>query len=330
MTPTGERGATPAERRVWMRRLRLVFGLAGLCFAVLAFRSTAGEIGDELDLSAGWIALLVLLAAVAAASAATAWSLIVGSGDRSRLRVVYFSALIGKYIPGGVFQAAGQISMAAETGLGFGRSASGYVMSIAAAVASGLISTIGLALVPQFHPMVRVLGVAGCIVGILLVVSPWLDAIRRFVARRIADPKLVVYANRRLMARAVLWNLVGLVSLSIGYAVSLRLFSSSYSVAMAVAGFAASWVVGFLAIPFPAGIGVREGMLVALLGSHVGVGVALGASLVTRLAVIAAEVMLSGYGALSRRRSSRMQSPAAAPSDEGVCDRNVTEDEGLV
>jgi hypothetical protein len=55
--------------------------------------------------------------------------------------------------------------------------------------------------------------------------------------------------------------------------------------------FAGAWVLGFLSFLAPGGLGVREGILVYLLGFHLPSHVAIVVTLLSRLWVTAAELM---------------------------------------
>lgn len=78
-----------------------------------------------------------------------------------------------------------------------------------------------------------------------------------------------------------LWVLV--VPLGLGGADGLRL---------AVGGFALAWVCGFLAVVVPAGVGVREAVLVGVLGASIGSGEALAVAVLSRFLIIVAEAGL--------------------------------------
>jgi uncharacterized membrane protein YbhN (UPF0104 family) len=68
----------------------------------------------------------------------------------------------------------------------------------------------------------------------------------------------------------------------------------------AIFAFAAAWTVGFVALPFPSGIGVREAALVGLLGLPSEFVVA--ASVAHRLVTIVGEIAVS-VTAMVRQRS---------------------------
>ena len=68
---------------------------------------------------------------------------------------------------------------------------------------------------------------------------------------------------------------------------------------------ALSWAAGFLALPIPQGIGVRDAVLAYLLSSYMPIAVASLAALLWRFCVLVAEVactaVAGGFSQLSRR-----------------------------
>ena len=66
---------------------------------------------------------------------------------------------------------------------------------------------------------------------------------------------------------------------------------------LAVGGYALAWVVGFLVVVAPAGVGAREAVVVAVLGPVVGVTEALSVALVSRVALTVADLGLAALSA---------------------------------
>ncbi len=66
---------------------------------------------------------------------------------------------------------------------------------------------------------------------------------------------------------------------------------------LAVGGFAFAWSVGFLVVFAPAGAGVREVLLVAMLGPVLGVGAATAVALVSRVLTTAGDLLAAGLAA---------------------------------
>jgi uncharacterized membrane protein YbhN (UPF0104 family) len=83
--------------------------------------------------------------------------------------------------------------------------------------------------------------------------------------------------------------------------VLLRSLTDEVNPAVVLCSFAAAWVTGFLAVPIPAGVGVREAVLVGLL-PEVGTAPLLAASLALRLLTIGTELLALLGNKLARGR----------------------------
>ena len=110
------------------------------------------------------------------------------------------------------------------------------------------------------------------------------------------------------------WALVAIGALSLAYTILLRSVAPDADAATAFCAFAFAWVVGFVAVPIPAGVGIREALLVALIPG-VGTAPVLAASLALRLLTIATEVLTLFVNKLVMRLHNVVP-PSSVPSEE--------------
>jgi hypothetical protein len=251
------------------------------------------------------VAAVFAFAAVTAS--ARAWvalfsDIVVTRAARAYLRGTFYLAQLTKYLPvGGVVQAASQVGLARSVGVPLKRSAVALPVSIAAAVAAG--GTLGCGLVfstdaPNWARVIALAGLSALALLYLPLLAWLLEFSRRFVKR---IPTAEELPTQRDILIFYAWALVTLGSLSIEYTVLLRSITHAVNPYTMFCAFAISWVVGYLAIPIPAGVGVREAVLVALMPG-VGTAELLAASLAARLVSIGAEVMTFGVNKLVSRR----------------------------
>jgi hypothetical protein len=125
-----------------------------------------------------------------------------------------------------------------------------------------------------------------------------LDLARRIVHRIPGSDQL---PTQREIVVFYGWALVTIGSLCGAYAVLLGSLGTGANPGTMFCAFAFSWAVGFLAIPIPAGVGVREAVLVALLPG-VGTAPLLAASLALRLLTIATELLATLGNKVAVRR----------------------------
>jgi glycosyltransferase 2 family protein len=198
----------------------------------------------------------------------------------------YFAGELGKYIPGGVWPVLGRGELAYRKGgvsrtTGYATTLISYAaMCVAAAAVCG-----ALALVLAFNegsPTWAWSIVALLPMGLLaihpVVLDPVLRGASRLTRRTVSLTAPRWLHMQSLIATAVpTWLLVGLSSVLIAQALG-------FDRSPAEIGFAAvsAWIIGFLAVPVPAGAGLRELVFVGLAGLSSGqaVTVAAGARLV--------------------------------------------------
>ena len=104
------------------------------------------------------------------------------------------------------------------------------------------------------------------------------------------------------------WALVTVGSLCVAYTILLDSLDGSVNPFFVFCAFAVSWLIGFLVVPIPAGVGVREAVLLFLLPG-VGAAPVLAASLALRLLSIGAELLAVALNKLVD------PAPPAAPAD---------------
>ena len=114
--------------------------------------------------------------------------------------------------------------------------------------------------------------------------------------------------NQRLTGRSVLaavlwsavsWLLLGLHVYVITHALGAH---GPGGLAAAIGGVAFAVAAGVAVLPAPAGVGIRDAVLVAALAPGIGATDALAAALASRILLVVADVLLAGLAALARPR----------------------------
>ncbi len=256
-------------------------------------------------------------------SSARAWGalfrdLVSSRATRAALRGTFYLSQLTKYLPvGGVVQAASQVGLARALGIPLRRVAVAFPVSVVGAVAAG--GTLGSGLVFDVSLPGWVRGVAA--LGLLSVallhrglLARVLEFARRFV-RRIPSAENLPAQSDILAFYA--WALVTIGSLCLAFALLLHSVASGPNPFVVTCAFAMSWLVGFLAVPIPAGVGVREAMLVALVPG-VGAAPLLATSLALRLLSICTESLAFFVNKLVVRRNGTEPLPDTPVPDLGV------------
>lgn len=300
-------------------RWKALVGLAGIAGLIVAAWSTA-DAGQRSTLpSIGALAGAQVLQVIAMMCAARAWiALFPPEADRRALAAGLYASQLTKYLPaGGFVQAASQVALSSSHGV-VAAALRLPVFSLCAVVGAAMLGS-PLALDDDQPLWVRVaagVGVTSVVVLDRRVLAAVLRLARRVVSR-VPEPEAL--PPQRAILTCFAFTLGNLLAYAGAFAL---LVGDLADVAPLWAGaaFCAGWWLGYLALPLPSGLGVREAILVGALPG-VGASVVLAASVAHRLTGVVAEAALAGgahlAAALRRRRGHRYDAPSPpAPDDD--------------
>lgn len=241
------------------------------------------------------VASLLLLAGYLWSAAL--WGMIVSDLGGPRLPAteavrLFMIANLGRYVPGKLWQIAGLAVLARGRGVSAPTATGAAVLGQGIALAAA--TMVGLGALVDAGPSVRRWGLAAAgavVVGVALsavpAVSRRLAALWFRVARREAPEGLSsVHGLRWLFLYGLNWVLY-----AFSFWVLVRSLGLSGEVVPVASAFAAAYVLGYLMIFAPAGIGVREGFLVAFLTPHLGVAPSGAVAVIARVWTTLVEVV---------------------------------------
>ena len=271
-----------------VRSIGLLASAAGLAFVIRALVSEWPEVGPALrSAQPSWLVAAFVLAVIGMTHAAAGWGLVFRIlGPRvplHRAAALYFRGEIAKYVPGGMWAVLGRGELVRREGVTASVAYSSVLLSLGAlylacAVVVGVFVPWAAGLSPG--PAAAVVAI---VVGGLVGLHPRvLGLVRRGAERISRRPVPVDVPSWGASAALVLfytpvWLSVGTATWSV-----LRALDIAASWPEVVFATAAAWLVGFLAVPIPGGIGIREAIFVAALAS-VDPGPASAAALVSRV-----------------------------------------------
>lgn len=315
---------TPAGRRTARLVLQWVFLAAAIALAVVVLVDQWDEVSDAiarigagralLSLGAGMLA--VVLSSEQQRALLAAWG---HPQDRRPWARVFLSSQLGKYLPGTGWAYVAQMEFSKERGIGRGVSlvviVTGAGLSVGAAAALAvLVAGSATEVVPPWLLWTATtLGLLGCaavlvrptLLGIVTAVLRGLPRMSGLPGAPAAGPTRAAlgYTAASWLAFGVhLWAITGPLGLT-GW----RGF------VIATGGFAVAWVCGFLVVVAPAGVGIREAVLVAVLGPAIGAAGALAAGVASRFLIVVGEVLLAVLAlALDRRSPRAVEAPPSA------------------
>jgi uncharacterized membrane protein YbhN (UPF0104 family) len=230
-----------------------------------------------------------------------AWKvMLAGLGERISLFnsvAVLAVSQIGKYIPGKLWFTVGRMYLAKKHGVNEAKTAVSTVMEIALSLLGAVILFgLAVALVPRGMIPGRVylafLLVPFCIVAVY---PPILTRVTGLILRRLHQPVFEIRMTfRRLLGILGLYVLMWVIQ-GVGCYLLIRSFYplDVSRLPMVAGAFALSWILGFIVLISPAGLGIREGIFTFALRLVVPEPVAIIAALMSRIWITGSEGLLA-------------------------------------
>lgn len=299
------------RRRIdWKTMVKWAFGgLALLLLLIAVWQERAGFLNAVARLRPSTLLVTLAFGALAAVFNTLSWRMSYsGLGIDLPLRTsfrVFLVSQIGKYIPGSVWPVLAQMEMARDRGISRARAGTASIVSmlvgvVTAALASVLVLfTEGSGVLDQYWGVMLVAPL-----GLIALMPPVLARILRTLGKVIRRPLDSSGIRGRSLAASVLWGMLMWAAFGLHAWFILRdLVPGVHVGVLAAAGaFALAWVVGFLFVLAPAGVGVREVVLVVALGGALGRADALALAIVSRVLLTVVDLCGAGVGIVIPKR----------------------------
>lgn len=319
-------GSVLARPLLWWRRWRgpvqvIIFCIALLFLALLMRSQWQALQTHEWHLSPGWLLISFLPWGLSMALEIEMWrSILFGIGETTSSRQrklswsaatqIWFLSAIIRYIPGNVWQPLGMAQLSAQEGI---RPAATFTSIVVHQALSGLaVALMGT----TYFLWVGQLGILRFLLPILIAVpalaiglqARWLESLLNWLLRRVGRDPLHLNFSSRTLAGLVLGYIVSWSLLGLGFAALVRALTPiGWDILPhLIPAFALAWLIGYLSLLTPSGLGVREGVLVWLLGGLLTMPVATVASLVQRLWFIVAEAAAALVSLVMWRRRRKL------------------------
>lgn len=243
------------------------------------------------------------------------WQLLLRDHDitvsRSKIQEIFLVAQFGKYLPGNVGQHVGRVYMAREAGIPVTVTINSMLMEVfwGAGVGAGLglLSLMFFVDATSLHGLVDISPMALALLFPAALLLPWLGI--RFInfflpglARKLSGGGRIV--EPRLQTAVVVAGLFVLSFLVMGIILDFQahwIFRQvDGSIIELTCLFAIAWIAGYLMPGAPAGLGIREAMMIILLTPIFGSGVAVGLSVTLRVTTTMGDVLAFLIGIFAR------------------------------
>jgi uncharacterized membrane protein YbhN (UPF0104 family) len=304
---------TLITRIIGNRLIRWGFAAAAIAIGVYAVAADWHRIGPAL----GRIGLPMSLAALAVTLLALAagmcqWRvLLAGLGSPLPVLVaarVLFIGQLGKYLPGSVWPVLAQMELAADHRVPRHRTASASLINMLVTLLAALITAmITLPLTGGSTPYLWAF--AAIPFAVACVHPKVLNYLLGLMFRLARRPPPEQPLTGRVIASALGWAFISFVCYGAAvWLLAIRVgVPAGIAVPLSIGGFAFAWSLGFIVILAPAGAGIREVVMVAILSHPIGVtaAAALAVALVSRAVTAAADLITAALAAVSHRRGKR-------------------------
>jgi hypothetical protein len=257
--------------------LAFVLCIAGLFFNLMVWREILADLGSRLSIAEAWR--------------------------------IYFIGGLAKYVPGVIWPVLAQAELGADRGIPRSRSALSVMVSYGVMSCSGLVVAAitlpfaGAGSVGQYFWFLFLIPV-----GFILLSPPVMNRLLRLALRLARQPAGQQGITYRGLARTMVWVVGAWSTNGLMVYVLMRQLAGHPrgTLLVSVGAYALSWAVGFLAVFAPAGAGVREAVMIAVLQTQATYHVAYTVALVTRaMSVVGDAVTGAAATALVGRRRLR-------------------------
>ncbi|MDA2812442.1 lysylphosphatidylglycerol synthase domain-containing protein [Nocardiopsis sp. RSe5-2] len=290
------------------RRVRLAVLAAVLVFAAVALADRWDEARGALAALPPWALPASLVCALAALGGQMmAWrALLAGLGSplpAATAARAMFVGQLGKYLPGSVWAFAAQVELARDHDVPRHRGAAATVQAVAVTLAANLAvaaATLPFASEEATRRWWWVLLLAPLLLAAL---HPRLVEAVLGTAMRLSKRPVEVRVDGRATAAALGWTLAAWIPLSlhIGTLVAGADGAGWRALPIAAGAYALAWTLGVLFVIAPAGVGVRELVLVVALSPVLTPGAALVVAALSRLVMTAADLLAAGLAGWAGR-----------------------------
>lgn len=282
----------------WISKTRLLFTVLALVGLAVGLATRTSDLAEAEWPSVLEGALALVLGFVALMGGAWSWAILRSPGEEA---VRHFRAFLvaqpAKYLPAGfLVQAGAQIELSADESSPRADTTGRFLVHSAIQVVSAttVAALFGLGSGVAWWVSGGMLLGSLCMAWILAVSSgPVVRLLGRFLGKPVVEPKGIPSVR---LAQSIGVSLIPILATGTAFHFLLGL---PVSWARAVSSYAIAWVVGYLAIVIPSGIGVRESVLAGLIGGPS--APILAVSLLLRLVVSVTEAVAYTLTLVTRR-----------------------------
>ncbi len=295
----------------WKRLAKAAALVVALAFlAALVRGQWQALLAHDWQLAPGWAVLALIGLEFAWLFEAATWRIILTSlgGDLPYRKALFtwFLSNILRYIPGNIWQFLGMAELAGEAGVPRLVTLTSIILHQAISTAAGcVLAALYFAVVGQGQWFAWLRPALWLVpLGLLLLQPRLLERMLNWAMRKLRRPPVRVTLTWGQVWLLLLRYMVVWLALGLSFAALARALTpmSAALLPYLIAAWAAAYVIGYLSLLTPAGLGVREGVLALLLAGVLAEPLPVIIAIVARLWMVIGEVVGAGVGVTVGRR----------------------------
>jgi uncharacterized membrane protein YbhN (UPF0104 family) len=285
----------PFSIRALVSSIGLIIGLAGMAFLLRTMWTHRDEMKDSFS-QLTWSSLVgaVFFAFMSMSYLGWMWGrLLLRRGykvPRAQLVSWYYTGQLGKYVPGGVWAVVGRAEMAVRGGVPRADAYSVTGLSMFTTYsAAALCAALG-SLLSWERPMIGAALLLALLFGLSVYAIAPLRQRLMGLLRKVTSGTNELTAPKDMLALTIV-QVPAWIMISLSTTITAHAFGAEVGVLHMFFVSSLSWLIGFLVIGAPGGLGVRESIFTGLLSASIGTSTALSLAVASRMIFVSVDFL---------------------------------------
>ena len=285
----------PFSIRALVSSIGLIIGLAGMAFLLRTMWTHRDEMKDSFS-QLTWSSLVgaVFFAFMSMSYLGWMWGrLLLRRGykvPRAQLVSWYYTGQLGKYVPGGVWAVVGRAEMAVRGGVPRADAYSVTGLSMFTTYsAAALCAALG-SLLSWERPIIGAALLLALVVGLSVYAIAPLRQRLVGLLRKITSGTNELTGPKDMLALTIV-QVPAWIMISLSTTITAHAFGAEVGVLHMFFVSSLSWLIGFLVIGAPGGLGVRESIFTGLLSASIGTSTALSLAVASRMIFVSVDFL---------------------------------------
>jgi uncharacterized membrane protein YbhN (UPF0104 family) len=285
----------PFSIRALVSSIGLIIGLAGMAFLLRTMWTHRDEMKDSFS-QLTWSSLVgaVFFAFMSMSYLGWMWGrLLLRRGykvPRAQLVSWYYTGQLGKYVPGGVWAVVGRAEMAVRGGVPRADAYSVTGLSMFTTYsAAALCAALG-SLLSWERPIIGAALLLALLFGLSVYAIAPLRQRLMGLLRKVTSGTNELTAPKDMLALTIV-QVPAWIMISLSTTITAHAFGAEVGVLHMFFVSSLSWLIGFLVIGAPGGLGVRESIFTGLLSASIGTSTALSLAVASRMIFVSVDFL---------------------------------------